>query len=105
LDSLERLAREYHVEASHVRVLSGNPDDAGESMEWQRAMRWRIAVLLCVKLALLTLLWTLFFSPSHRIAVDSVATSDRFGVSDGRSGRPSNQIPSEIPTQPEKPRD
>jgi universal stress protein E len=28
LDSLERLAREYHVEASHVHVLSGNPDDA-----------------------------------------------------------------------------
>jgi hypothetical protein len=75
------------------------------SMEWQRAMRWKIAGLLCAKLALLTLLWTLFFSPSHRIAVDSVATSERFGISDGQSGLPANRIPSEIPTQPEKLRD
>ncbi len=28
LDSLERLAREYHVEAGHVHVLSGDPEDA-----------------------------------------------------------------------------
>jgi hypothetical protein len=88
-----------------ARVPKVTAGAAGESMEWQRAMRWRIAVLLCVKLALLTLLWALFFSPSHRIAVDSAAASDRFGVSDGPSGRPSSQIPSEIPTQPEKLRD
>jgi hypothetical protein len=75
------------------------------SMEWHRAMRWKIAGLLCAKVALLTLLWTLFFSSSHRIAVDSAATSDRFGISDGQSGLPANRIPSEIPTQPEKLRD
>jgi len=28
LDSLERLAREYHVAAGHVHVLSGDPEDA-----------------------------------------------------------------------------
>ena len=28
LKSLERLAREYHVERGHVHVLNGNPDDA-----------------------------------------------------------------------------
>lgn len=27
LDSLQRLVREYHVESSHVHVLSGDPDD------------------------------------------------------------------------------
>jgi hypothetical protein len=74
-------------------------------MEWQRAIRWTIAGLLCVKVALLTLLWALFFSPSHRVAVDSSATSVRFGVSDGRSGRHLSRMPSEIPTQPEKLRD
>lgn len=70
-------------------------------MEWKRAMRWKIAGLLGVKLALLTLLWALFFSPSHRPAVDSAGTSDRFGISDGRSGRPTKRSPGERPTQPE----
>jgi hypothetical protein len=74
-------------------------------MEWQRAMRWKIAGLLCGKLALLTLLWALCFSPSHRIAVDSTATSDRFGVSDGRSGSHLNRMPIAIPPQPENTRD
>jgi hypothetical protein len=74
-------------------------------MEWHRAMRWRIAVLLCGKLALLTLLWALFFSPSHRIAVDSAATSDHFGVSDGRPGSHLNRMPIAIPPQPENTRD
>jgi hypothetical protein len=74
-------------------------------MEWQRAMRWKIAGLLCGKLALLTLLWALFFSPSHRIAVGSTATSDRFGVSDGRSGSHLNRMPIAIPTQPESTHD
>jgi len=34
-----------------------------------------ITILLCAKLAALTLLYFLFFSPSHRIAVDAPATS------------------------------
>jgi hypothetical protein len=34
-----------------------------------------IAILLCAKLAALTLLYFLFFSPSHRVAVDAPATS------------------------------
>jgi hypothetical protein len=74
-------------------------------MEWQRAMRWNIAGLLFVKLALLTLLWALFFSPSHRIAVGSTATSDRFGVSVGRTRSSSGPMPTVIPTQPETTRD
>jgi len=34
-----------------------------------------IATLLCVKLAALTVLYFLFFSPSHRISVDAPAAS------------------------------
>lgn len=74
-------------------------------MEWRRAMRWKIAGLLCVKLALLTLLWALFFSPSHRSAVDSAAASDRFGVSAGRPGSSSGRMPTLTATLPENTRD
>jgi hypothetical protein len=76
-----------------------------ETMEWQRAIRWKIAALLCGKLVLLTLLWALFFSPSHRSAVDSAAASDRFGVSAERPRGFSVDIPIVIPTHPEKARD
>jgi hypothetical protein len=34
-----------------------------------------IAILLCAKLAALTLLYFLFFSPSHRITADAPTTS------------------------------
>jgi hypothetical protein len=74
-------------------------------MEWQGAMRRKIAVLLCGKLALLTLLWALFFSPSHRSVVDSAAASDRFGVSVGRPGSPSGRMATVIATEPENARD
>ncbi len=74
-------------------------------MQWQRAMRWRIAGLLCLKLVLLALLWALFFSPAHRIAVDSAATSDRFGVSDGAPVGPLKRMPIIVPIQPENTRD
>jgi hypothetical protein len=74
-------------------------------MEWQRAMRWKIAGLLCGKLALLTLLWALFFSPSHRSAVDSAAAGDRFGVSVGQPGGSSGRMPTAIATESENTRD
>jgi hypothetical protein len=77
----------------------------GKSMEWQRAMRCKMAGLLCGKLLLLTLLWALFFSPSHRSAVDSAAAGDRFGVPIGRSGSSPGRIQIVIPTQPENTRD
>jgi hypothetical protein len=72
-----------------------------DSQRWQHAMRWKIALLMCAKLALLTLLWALFFSPSHRIAVDSDATSDRFGVADARAHRPSGGASIATHSQPE----
>ncbi|HVU22356.1 MAG TPA: hypothetical protein VHE09_16620 [Rhizomicrobium sp.] len=34
-----------------------------------------ITVLLCAKLAALTVLYFLFFSPSHRVTADAPATS------------------------------
>jgi hypothetical protein len=74
-------------------------------MEWQRAMRWKIAGLLCGKLALLMLLWALFFSPSHRSTVDSAAAGDRFGVSLGRPGSSSGRIPTAVATDLENTRD
>jgi len=77
----------------------------GESMEWQRALRWKIAGLLCGKLALLTLLWALFFSPSHRSAVDSAAPGERFGVALARPGSSSGRMSIVIATEPENTRD
>jgi hypothetical protein len=74
-------------------------------MEWQRAMRWKIAGLLCGKLALLTLLWALFFSPAHRSTVDGAAASNHFGVATGRSGSSAGRTPPVTPTQPENTRD
>jgi hypothetical protein len=43
-------------------------------------MRREIAWILAFKLLALLLLWALFFSPEHRHAVDSEATSRRFAV-------------------------
>jgi hypothetical protein len=72
---------------------------------WKRAMRRKIAGLLVGKLALLTLLWALFFSPSHRTVVDPVATSDRFGVSHGRPRSSSGHMPAATSTPSENSRD
>jgi uncharacterized membrane protein len=62
------------------------PDPRG----WRRTLRKKMMLLMCVKLALLALLWALFFSPSHRIAADSNATGRRFGVADQRAPDPSD---------------
>jgi hypothetical protein len=40
-----------------------------------RRLSTEIAVLLCAKLAALTLLYLAFFSPSHRVAIDAPRTS------------------------------
>ena len=37
-------------------------------------------MLIALKIAALTLLWWLFFSPAHRVAVDAGAASRRLGV-------------------------
>ena len=42
---------------------------------WRGVLRRHLAALLLMKLAALTLLWALFFSPAHRTALDGVAVS------------------------------
>jgi len=47
----------------------------GQDPDWRRRLRRKIGWLLLAKLAALTILWALFFSPSHRVP----ATPDRVG--------------------------
>ena len=44
-------------------------------LRWRSALRRHLAVLLLMKIAALTLLWALFFSPGHRTAPDAAAMS------------------------------
>jgi len=43
-------------------------------------LRSEIAWLLVVKAVALTIIWYLFFSPSHRMHVDGEVTRERFGL-------------------------
>lgn len=63
-----------------------------DSRDWRRSLRKKIIWLTGAKLALLTLLWVLFFSPSHRIAADSNATGQRFGIAAQRAPNPSDGV-------------
>jgi hypothetical protein len=47
---------------------------------WRRAFRRHLTLLLLAKFAALALLWALFFSPTHRTAVDSDAAGRRLAV-------------------------
>lgn len=47
---------------------------------WRAVLRRHLAVLLAIKLAALALLWALFFSPAHRIAVDGQAAGRHLAV-------------------------
>jgi hypothetical protein len=76
-----------------TRVMASTADSHG----WRRSLRNQIVILLCAKLALLSFLWMMFFSPSHRIAADSNATSQRFGVADQRAPNPSSGASSTNP--------
>ncbi|HEV2285586.1 MAG TPA: hypothetical protein VGR80_06055 [Steroidobacteraceae bacterium] len=42
---------------------------------WQSALRRHLAALLLMKIAVLALLWALFFSAAHRTPVDGAAVS------------------------------
>jgi hypothetical protein len=53
----------------------------GDSANWRRAIRWRLICVLLAKLGLLTLLWALCFSPSHRNSVNATAISRHLAVS------------------------
>ena len=47
---------------------------------WRGALRRHLAWLLAVKFAVLTLLWALFFSSTHRTAVDARAAGQHLVV-------------------------
>jgi len=47
---------------------------------WRATLRRHLFLLLAIKLAALTLLWVLFFSPAHRTAVDAQAAGRHLAV-------------------------
>jgi len=54
-----------------------------EQRPWRRRLRRELAGLIALKLVALALLWWLFFSPTHRTAVDADAAGRRLGVTEG----------------------
>jgi hypothetical protein len=61
-----------------VRLRTHTSAAAPES--WRAILRRHLTVLLALKLAALALLWMLFFSPTHRTAVDSQAAGQHLAV-------------------------
>jgi hypothetical protein len=61
--------------------------------------------LFVIKLGLLVCLWALFFSPSHRVTVDSGVTAEHFGVADSGTGNPMEPAGVATSAQTEKARD
>ena len=51
--------------------------------KWRARLSRDIGWLLALKLGLLTLLWALFFSSSHRCRVDGAATASRLALEAG----------------------
>jgi hypothetical protein len=49
---------------------------------WRARLTRDVVWSFAIKLGLLTLLWALFFSDSHRCRVDSVATAKRLALAD-----------------------
>ncbi|HYL72476.1 MAG TPA: hypothetical protein VEY89_14340 [Candidatus Dormibacteraeota bacterium] len=60
---------------------------------WRRALRRELGWLLAAKLLALALLWWLFFSPPHRVAVDAAATLRQLGVMPAPAAHPGARGP------------
>ena len=55
-------------------------------------------MLMALKIAALALLWWLFFSPAHRVAVDAEAAGRRIGVAHAQVGlAPGGSLPAQPP--------
>lgn len=54
-----------------------SPSRARRQPDWRPWLRRKIGWLLLFKLAVLAVLWLLFFSPGHRVDVDGRAMSER----------------------------
>jgi hypothetical protein len=50
-----------------------------EQLSWRTRLARDLSWWLVIKIALLTVLWGLFFSGSHQCRVDGSAAADRFG--------------------------
>jgi hypothetical protein len=53
---------------------------------WRARLTREIGWSMLIKLGLLTLLWALFFSGSHRCRVDGAATAGRLALEDHTAG-------------------
>jgi len=63
--------------------------------KWLPRLRREIAWLLLGKLIALIVLWSLFFSPSHRHRIDGAMTADRFALKPGANA----PLPQEKPVE------
>lgn len=70
---------------------SGNREASTPQATWKSELRRRIGTLLLIKLAALIALWSLFFSPDHRVHVTGQTMSGVLGVDD--SSRSHKELP------------
>jgi hypothetical protein len=61
---------------SQPRTNGALPDQTG--VEWRRLLRYRLMGMLVLKVIALTLLWVLFFSPSHRVEINPPNLEQQF---------------------------
>jgi len=62
-------------------VVRSRTDTSAPAPEpWRSILKRHLLLLLALKLAALTLLWALFFSPAHRTAVDPQAAGRHLAV-------------------------
>jgi hypothetical protein len=57
-----------------------------QHQSWRTRLARDVAWWSIVKVGLLTLLWSLFFSDSHQCRVDGTATASRLGIADHSGG-------------------
>ena len=57
-------------------------NDSSQQQTWRAHLTRDVVWSFFIKLGLLTLLWALFFSGSHRCRVDGVATASRLALTD-----------------------
>jgi len=71
-------------------------------LRWREKFGREISAILVLKLAALAVLWALFFSPAHRLAVGAQETNRRFGLpadtrTDSRAVGATHHTPPESP--------
>jgi hypothetical protein len=69
------------VAQQEARVRGGHSGSG-----WHAVLRRELTLWLLLKAAALALLWGLFFSPAHRVAVTAATTSHRFALKSPGAG-------------------